>query len=113
MPTSHWHGRQRHGVVHVIYLTRLDGSELVVNADLIETVEHTADTLITLTDSKKLIVSTPVEEVIDRIIAYRQRIVRGPLRVFDEPHPQTGESNLREMARGPRPIGPAHARHEV
>jgi hypothetical protein len=34
----------------VIYVMRLDGSQLVVNADLIETVEHTADTVITLKD---------------------------------------------------------------
>ena len=98
----------------MIYLTRLDGSELVVNADLIETVEHTADTLVTLTDSKKLIVSTPVDEVISRVIAYRQRIARGPLRIFDDPRLQpVDETNHRELARGPRPIRPAHARQEV
>ena len=61
----------------VIYLTRLDGSQLVVNADLIELVEHTADTVITLTDNKRLIVATPVDEVVERVIAYRQRVYHG------------------------------------
>jgi flagellar protein FlbD len=65
----------------VIYVTRLDGSRLVVNADLIETVEHTADTVITLLDGKKLVVKTHVDEVIDRIIEYRQLIARGPLKL--------------------------------
>jgi len=69
----------------VIYVTRLDGSTLVVNADLIETVEHTADTLITLLDGKKLIVKTSVEDVVDRIVGYRQTIARGPFRQHDAP----------------------------
>jgi flagellar protein FlbD len=64
----------------VIYVTRLDGSQLVVNADLIETVEHTADTVITLLDGKKLVVKTHVDDVVDRVIGYRQAIARGPLK---------------------------------
>ncbi len=68
----------------VIYLTRLDGSQLVVNADLIETVEHTANTVITLVDGKRLIVATPVEEVVEEIVAFRQRIARGPLRLVQQ-----------------------------
>jgi flagellar protein FlbD len=69
----------------VIYVTRLDGSQLVVNADLIETVEHTADTVITLLDGKKLVVQTHVDDVVDRVIGYRQMIARGPLRLIDSP----------------------------
>ncbi|HEY3062900.1 MAG TPA: flagellar FlbD family protein [Chloroflexota bacterium] len=69
----------------MIYLTRLDGSQLVVNADLIETVEHTADTVITLLDGKRLIVATTVPDVVERIIAYRQMIARGPMRSADQP----------------------------
>jgi uncharacterized protein YlzI (FlbEa/FlbD family) len=70
----------------VIYVTRLDGSQLVVNADLIETVEHTADTVITLLDGKKLIVATHVDEVVESVIGYRQLIARGPLRLVDAPN---------------------------
>ena len=69
----------------MIYVTRLDGSQLVVNADLIETVEHTADTVITLLDGKKLVVKTLVHEVVDRIVEYRQTIARGPMRLVDTP----------------------------
>ena len=68
----------------MIYVTRLDGSQLVVNADLIETVEHTADTVITLLDGKKLVVKTPVQDVVDAVIVYRQAIARGPLRASEE-----------------------------
>jgi uncharacterized protein YlzI (FlbEa/FlbD family) len=70
----------------VIYVTRLDGSQLVVNADLIETVEHTADTVITLLDGKKLVVATHVDEVVESVIGYRQLIARGPLRMVDAPN---------------------------
>jgi flagellar protein FlbD len=65
----------------VIYVTRLDGSQFVVNADLIETVEHTADTVITLLDGKKLVVNTTVQDVVNRVIGYRQMIARGPWRM--------------------------------
>lgn len=65
----------------MIYLTRLSGEQLVVNADLIETVEHTANTTITLVDGKHLVVATSVEEVVERVVAYRQRIARGPIRI--------------------------------
>src|ERR1700738_4320635 len=74
----------------VIYVTRLDGSQLVVNADLIETVEHTADTVITLLDGKKLVVKTLVDEVVERVIGYRQLIARGPLRLVDGRNLATG-----------------------
>ena len=60
----------------MIYVTRLDGSQFVVNADLIETVEHTADTVITLLDGKKFVVTTPVADVVERVIGYRQNIAR-------------------------------------
>ena len=79
----------------MIYVTRLDGSELVVNADLIETVEHTADTVIALVDGKKLVVTTPVEEVIARVIDYRRQIGGSPRRhlrvVSSKPKPGQDE----------------------
>lgn len=70
----------------VIYVMRLDGSQLVVNADLIETVEHTADTVITLLDGKKLVVKTHVDDVVNSVIGYRQLIARGPMRCADAPN---------------------------
>lgn len=69
----------------MIYVTRLDGSQLVVNADLIEIVEHTADTVITLSDGKKLIVATPVSDVVESVISYRQQITRGRMRPYTAP----------------------------
>lgn len=58
----------------VVRVTRLDGSEIVVNADLIETLEATPDTVVTLSTGRRFVVREPVEEVIERVIAYRRRL---------------------------------------
>jgi len=57
----------------VIYVTRLNNKEFAINPDLIETLEATPDTVITLTNEKKYIVKEPIEEVIERIAAFRRR----------------------------------------
>lgn len=48
----------------MIYVNRLDGKELIINGLLIETIESTPDTMITLTTGRKIIVKQSVEEVI-------------------------------------------------
>ena len=62
----------------MINLTRLDGSEFVVNCDLILTLEGTPDTLVTLTNGQQMLVRESVAEVVERTIAYRQRLARDP-----------------------------------
>ena len=61
----------------MIRLTRLNHVPLVLNSDLIEHVEVTPDTVITLTTGQKLMVLESAEEVTDRVIAFRQAILRG------------------------------------
>jgi flagellar protein FlbD len=58
----------------VIVVTRLNGEELVVNAGLIEFIEATPDTLISLMTGKKIMVRESRTEIIDRSVAYFQRI---------------------------------------
>lgn len=60
--------------VHMIKLTRLNKTQFVLNADLIETVEENPDTIIKLTDGKILIVSESVNEVVERSIRYYRSI---------------------------------------
>jgi len=62
------------GECRVIELTRFNGERFVLNADLIETVESTPDTVIRLLTGKKLVVKETVEEVISRALEYAQRI---------------------------------------
>ena len=57
----------------MVELTRLNGSILVVNAEMIETLEATPDTVVTLVNGKKMIVKESTDEVIERIVTYRRR----------------------------------------
>ena len=63
----------------MITLHRLNGDELVLNAELIETIESTPDTLITLVDRRRIMVSETVDEVVDSVIGYRRRVLGAPL----------------------------------
>ena len=48
--------------------------EFFLNAELIETIEQTPDTVVTLMNGKKLIVDEPMEEVVRRVMAYRRAL---------------------------------------
>lgn len=58
----------------VITLHRLDGKEFVINADLIETVEATPDTVVTLSNGHKYLVREPVATVVRESVQYRRRL---------------------------------------
>jgi flagellar protein FlbD len=62
----------------MIFLTRLGGSEVVINTDLIVTVECTPDTVISLTNGDRIMVKESVEEVVERAAAFRHRVLQGP-----------------------------------
>jgi flagellar protein FlbD len=64
----------------MILLTRLDGKELVVNADHILTVEATPDTVIQLVNEMHLMVKEPPDEVMEKVAAWRRRCQLGPER---------------------------------
>ena len=58
----------------MIDVTRLNRDPLVLNAELIESVEATPDTVITLTSGKKLLVKEPLHVVVERILNYRRAV---------------------------------------
>lgn len=60
----------------MIRVTRLNGRELVVNADQILCVEETPDTVVTFTNRDKMVVKERPDDVVRRVIEY-QRSVRG------------------------------------
>lgn len=55
----------------MIRTTRLNDSEMVVNADLIEVIEATPDTVITLIDGTRFVVREAPEVLVERIQQYR------------------------------------------
>jgi flagellar protein FlbD len=60
----------------MIRLTRLNHVPLMVNSDLIEHLEVTPDTVITLTTGQKIMVLESADEVLERVIQYRRAIYR-------------------------------------
>ena len=61
----------------MIKLSRIKShEEFVLNAELIEMIEETPDTVITLTTGKKLLVDEAMEDVVRRIMDYRRALTR-------------------------------------
>ncbi len=59
----------------MIFITRTNGTKLYINPELIQTVEATPDTVVTLLDSKKLIVRETPQEIAERFIEYRRKVM--------------------------------------
>jgi flagellar protein FlbD len=62
----------------MIQVTRINHRPLVLNSDLIEHLESTPDTVITLVNGQKLVVRESVEEVVKRVIEFRRSIQAFP-----------------------------------
>lgn len=62
----------------MIKVTRINGKEFYLNSALIEFIESTPDTVITLTTEKKLVVNESVDDIIGRILAYERMKLKLP-----------------------------------
>ena len=56
----------------MIKVTRLNDSLLVLNADLIEFVESSPDTIVSLTTGKKIMVKESIDDIIERVAAFKR-----------------------------------------
>jgi flagellar protein FlbD len=59
----------------VILVHRLRGEPMFINADLIETVEMTPDTVLTLVDGRRILVDEPPETVVERVVDFRASLL--------------------------------------
>jgi len=59
----------------MIIVTRLHGSSMAVNCDLIERVEATPDTVVTLVDGGRYVVRESVGQIVDKVRAFRASLV--------------------------------------
>lgn len=66
--------RRPPGNASVIALTRLNGSAVTINAELIEIVETTPDTVITLATGNRFVVKEKVDEVVAKVVEYRKKV---------------------------------------
>lgn len=58
----------------MIELTKFNDMKFTVNAEIIEFVEETPDTVISLTTGKKILVKESRQEVVDAVICYKRSI---------------------------------------
>ena len=58
----------------MITVTRLKGAKIAINAELIEMVEETPDTVITLVNGKKFVVQESINDVENLILLYKRKI---------------------------------------
>ena len=58
----------------MIEITKMNGQKILINPDLIEMVEETPDTVLTLTTGKKIIVKESRQDVKNLVILYRKDI---------------------------------------
>jgi flagellar protein FlbD len=58
----------------MIQVTKIDGTSIVLNAEWIQSVEKTPDTLITLTTGLKILVRDRVEEIVEAFKSYKREI---------------------------------------
>ena len=80
----------------MIELTRLNHMEVVLNSDLIEIIETTPDTVITLTTGQKLMVLESSGEVVRRIVNFRRMILDSNRLPGDSSHAHASGRELRE-----------------
>lgn len=84
----------------MITLTRLSGSQFVLNSDLIERIDATPDTVITLVDGKKYVVAERPSEIVNLVREHRGWVV-AMRDVLQEEDPDVGP----HLA----PVSPLHA----
>jgi flagellar protein FlbD len=70
----------------MISVRRLNGSQVTINAALIESVESAPDTVIVLATGNRFVVRETVEEVVAKVEAYQRRIRQGS----SDPNPIAG-----------------------
>lgn len=58
----------------MIEVTKINNVKITVNADIIELIEETPDTVISLTTGRKIIVKEDRKEVVKRVITYKKEI---------------------------------------
>ena len=58
----------------MILLTKINEAPITVNSDLIQYIEETPDTIITMANSEKVVVREGMKEIIEKVVHYRRSI---------------------------------------
>jgi flagellar protein FlbD len=90
----------------MITLTRFSGSVFALNSDLIERVDSTPDTVITLVDGTKYVVTEGLHEVVAAIRAYRGAVIAESSRLSAVPEHPTARPGTQSALGGTRRLVP-------
>ncbi|WP_183098675.1 flagellar FlbD family protein [Nocardioides pelophilus] len=98
----------------MITLTRLSGTVFLLNVDLIERMDATPDTVITLVDGKKYVVAESLEQIRREVVQYRAEIISTAGMYDDRPatsEPRQGShlAAVRSVPPADPPAAPAEA----
>lgn len=91
-----WNG----GFLSMIQLTRLNGHPLVINSDMVKLIEYAPDTVITLVNGEKIVVLETGEQILERIVAFRRRVLEGLQMNFSSWTSPKGEQTGDQEKRG-------------
>ncbi|MGI6113389.1 MAG: flagellar FlbD family protein [Mahellales bacterium] len=59
----------------MVKVTRLNGKKMVINCELIESVEATPDTVVTLSNGKKIVVKEDIDTLVQLVVQYKGKIL--------------------------------------
>lgn len=62
----------------MIHLTRINHAPMILNADLIEHIETTPDTVVSLINGQKFVVLESAGEIVSKVIQFRREILGPP-----------------------------------
>ncbi len=82
----------------MITLTRLSGSVFVLNSDLIERIDATPDSVVTLVDGKKYVVAESLDQIIDAVRLYRSQVITLSAQIADIPVPVPAPPSEQRLA---------------
>ncbi|NOX24431.1 MAG: flagellar FlbD family protein [Actinobacteria bacterium] len=68
----------------MIIVHRLKGEQFFLNADLVESVESTPDTVVTLVDGRRMVVADSPQEIAQRVVEFRAAILVSASQLRDE-----------------------------
>ncbi len=90
----------------MIVVTRLNGPRFAVNPDLLQRVESTPDTILTLIDGTKYIVAESMTEITELVVEYRARVVAATMSLAHQADQQTLEqvAAVTELRPAARPL---------
>lgn len=75
----------------MITVTRFDGSQFVINAFMIEIIEPTPDTVISMIGGKKIIVKEPVDQIVESVVNFYKKIgISGSINLISNENDKLG-----------------------